>query len=101
VSGLDKELAALRGVVRRLEREGNKDSASLLESVASKIEASLKPARRRTLAPDVEVLLEAEGFVSRPGAAIMVFHPRTIIHHRSILIRATLQPQTGKSSGTP
>ena len=61
------ELAALHGVARRLERDGIKDSAVLLESLASKIEASLKPARRRTLAPDVEALLEAEGFASRPG----------------------------------
>ena len=64
---LADELAALHGVARRLEREGVKESATLLESLAHKIEASLKPARRRTLAPDVEALLEAEGFVSRPG----------------------------------
>jgi predicted DNA-binding transcriptional regulator YafY len=64
---LADELAALHGVARRLEREGVRESATLLESLASKIEASLKPARRRTLAPDIEALLEAEGFVSRPG----------------------------------
>lgn len=69
---LADELAALRGVARRLEGEGIKDSAALLESLAGKIEASLKPARRRMLAPDVEALLEAEGFASRPG-------PRPII----------------------
>lgn len=57
----------MHGVARRLEREGVKQSATLLESLASKIEASLKPARRRTLAPDIEPLLEAEGFASRPG----------------------------------
>ncbi len=64
---LAEELAALRGLAKRLEHEGIKDSADLLESLASKIEASLKPARRATLAPDVEALLEAEGFASRPG----------------------------------
>jgi len=64
---LADELAALRAVVRRLEGEGVKDSAALLENLATKIEASLKPARRRTLAPDIEALLEAEGFASRPG----------------------------------
>jgi predicted DNA-binding transcriptional regulator YafY len=64
---LAEELAALHGIARRLKREGDKDTAALLDSVANKIEASLKPARRRTLAPDVEALLEAEGFVSRPG----------------------------------
>jgi predicted DNA-binding transcriptional regulator YafY len=64
---LAEELAALRGVARRLESEGTGDSADLLESLACKIEASLKPARRRMLAPDVEALLEAEGFASRPG----------------------------------
>lgn len=64
---LADELAALRGVALRLEGEGIKDNAALLESLAEKIEASLKPARRRMLAPDVEALLEAEGFASRPG----------------------------------
>ncbi len=64
---LADELAALHGVARRLERDGGKGSAALLESLARKIEASLKPARRRMLAPDVEALLEAEGFASRPG----------------------------------
>jgi predicted DNA-binding transcriptional regulator YafY len=68
LSGIFREpladgLAALRGVAKRLAREG---------IFASKIEASLKPARRRTFAPDVEALLEAEGFASRPG-------PRPII----------------------
>jgi predicted DNA-binding transcriptional regulator YafY len=69
---LADELAALRGIARRLEHEGVKESAALLETLAAKIEASLKPARRRMLAPDVEALLEAEGFASRPG-------PRPII----------------------
>lgn len=64
---LADELAALHGIAKRLEHEGVKESATLLERLASKIEASLKPARRRTLAPDVEALLEAEGFASRPG----------------------------------
>ncbi len=64
---LADELAALHGIARRLEREGVKDSATLLESLAAKIEASLKPSRRRALAPDIEALLEAEGFASRPG----------------------------------
>ena len=64
---LADELAALRGVARRLAHDGLNDNAMLLESLTSKIEASLKPARRRMLAPDVEALLEAEGFASRPG----------------------------------
>lgn len=69
---LADELAALRGVARRLAHDGLNDSATLLESLTSKIEASLKPVRRRMLATDVEALLEAEGFASRPG-------PRPII----------------------
>jgi predicted DNA-binding transcriptional regulator YafY len=64
---LADELAALRSAARRLERDGRNDLAAPLDSLAAKIEASLKPARRRTLAPDVEALLEAEGFASRPG----------------------------------
>jgi predicted DNA-binding transcriptional regulator YafY len=69
---LAEELAALRGLARRLALDGLIDNATLLDSLAAKIEASLKPARRRTLAPDVEALLQAEGFASRPG-------PRPII----------------------
>jgi predicted DNA-binding transcriptional regulator YafY len=81
---LADELAALHGVTRRLKSEGLKDTATLLESLASKIESSLKPARRRTLAPDVEALLEAEGFVSRPG-------PRPVIAREAFaLIREAL-----------
>jgi predicted DNA-binding transcriptional regulator YafY len=81
---LAEELAALHGIVRRLKREGDKATAVLLDSVASKIEASLKPTRRRTLAPDVEALLEAEGFVSRPG-------PRPIISPQTFaLIRQAI-----------
>jgi predicted DNA-binding transcriptional regulator YafY len=66
------ELAALRGLARRLAHDGLTDNATRLDRLALKIEASLKPARRRTLAPDVEALLQAEGFASRPG-------PRPII----------------------
>jgi predicted DNA-binding transcriptional regulator YafY len=81
---LADELAALLGVARRLEHEGVKESAALLESLARKIEASLKPARRRTLAPDVETLLEAEGFASRPG-------PRPVVASQTFaLIREAL-----------
>jgi predicted DNA-binding transcriptional regulator YafY len=61
------ELATLRAVARRLEQEGTKDLAEMLETLATKIEATLKPTRRRTLAPDVEALLQTEGFVTRPG----------------------------------
>src|SRR5258708_5634777 len=64
---LADELATLRGVAKRLGGEGMKDSAALLESLTTKIEASLKPARRRTLAPDVRALLEAEGLPAPPG----------------------------------
>lgn len=78
------ELATLHGIARRLERDGVKESAALLESLACKIEASLKPARRRTLAPDVEALLEAERFASRPG-------PRPVIAPQTFaLIREAL-----------
>ena len=63
-----RRTCALRGVARQLAHDGLDDSAMLLEAYTSKIEASLKePARRRMLAPDVEALLEAEGFASRPG----------------------------------
>jgi proteasome accessory factor B len=66
-------------MAQRLAHDGLKESAAVLGSLASKIEASLKPARRRTLAPDVEALLEAEGFASRPG-------PRPIIAPQSFAL---------------
>ncbi len=56
----------------------------MLESLAGKIEASLKPARRRTLTPDVEALQEAEGLASRAG-------PRPVIAPQTFaLIREAL-----------
>jgi predicted DNA-binding transcriptional regulator YafY len=81
---LADELAVLRGLARRIAHEGLIDNATLLDSLAAKIEASLKPVRRRTLAPDVEALLEAEGFASRPG-------PRPIIASQTFaLIRQAI-----------
>ncbi len=82
---LADELAALRGVARRLEGEGIKESAALLESLASKIEASLKPARLRTLAPDVEALLEAEGFALRPGPRPIIASPTFALIRQALL----------------
>ncbi len=82
---LADELAALHGVARRLEREGIKENAALLESLSSKIEASLKPARRRTLAPDIEALLEAAGFASRSGPR-PVIAPQVFVEIRQALL---------------
>jgi predicted DNA-binding transcriptional regulator YafY len=82
---LADELAALHGVARRLAHDGLNDSAMLLESLTSKIEASLKPARRRMLAPDVEALLEAEGFASRPGPR-PVIAPNTFVLIRQAIL---------------
>jgi len=76
------ELAALRGVTKQLADDGLRERAELLASLASKIEASLKPSRRRTLAPDVEALLEAEGFASRPG-------PRPLIAPQTFVLRVS------------
>jgi len=81
---LADELATLHGIARKLAREGVGDSPALLESLATKIEASLKPARRRALAPDIEALLEANGFASRPG-------PRPAVPSQTFgLIRETI-----------
>lgn len=82
---LADELATLHGVARRLAHEGVKDSAILLESLASKIEASLKPTRRRRLAPDVEALLESQGFASRPGPK-QVVAPQTFALIREAIL---------------
>jgi predicted DNA-binding transcriptional regulator YafY len=82
---LANELAALHGVARRLKREDNRENAALLESLAYKIEASLKPARRRTLAPDIEALLEAEGFAFRPGPR-PVIAPQTFAQIREAVL---------------
>ena len=82
---LADELATLRGVARHLANDGLRDRAEMLETLASKIEASLKPSRRRTLAPDVEALLEAEGFASRPGPRPLIAPQTFVLIRRAIL----------------
>lgn len=79
------ELAALRGVTKQLADDGLTERAGLLATLASKIEASLKPSRRRTLGPDVEALLEAEGFASRPGPRSLIAPQTFVLIRRAIL----------------
>lgn len=75
---------------KRLEREGRKDLAAPLNSFAAKIEVSLKPARRRMLAPDIEAVLEAEGFASRPGPRLLIPPESFVVVRQAILQRRRL-----------
>jgi predicted DNA-binding transcriptional regulator YafY len=83
---LADELAALRGTARRLAHEGVNETAALLQSLASKMDSSLKPARRRMLSPDVDALLEAEGFASRPGPRSMIAPETFALIHQALLV---------------
>ncbi len=61
------ELAALEGAIRLLERDNREDDANRLSELSAKLRALLRPEIARRVAPDLEVLLEAEGLAMRPG----------------------------------
>lgn len=79
------ELAAMHTAIRKFKHEGNNAIGDLLESLARKIEASLKPAQQRRLSPDIEALLESEGFASRPGPR-PVIAPQTLASIREAIL---------------
>lgn len=61
------ELAACRLAVAHLSRHGLEGEARQLESLCDKVLALLPRQRLHRLAPDFEALLDAQGFVARPG----------------------------------
>jgi predicted DNA-binding transcriptional regulator YafY len=66
------ELAALDFAVADLAREGQAREARLLEELKAKILALVPGPTATRLAPDHDALLEAQGFVARPGPRPLV-----------------------------
>lgn len=48
------------------------DKQQILQNVIHKIKAGIKPDVFRKIAPDAEALLEAEGFICRPGPKLLI-----------------------------
>jgi predicted DNA-binding transcriptional regulator YafY len=67
VSFNSEELAVLEAVAQLAGRENMTTQACMLEGIAEKIRALLKPDFRRRVEPDLELLTEAEGLAMRPG----------------------------------
>jgi predicted DNA-binding transcriptional regulator YafY len=61
------ELAVLESAVRLLEDQGRDLDAATLAGLSSKLRAIMPSAHAHRVEPDVEALLEAEGFACRPG----------------------------------
>ena len=61
------ELAELRAAARALDDAGGHARAALLRGLSAKVEAALRPAVRRRLAPDLDALVLAEGHALQAG----------------------------------
>lgn len=61
------ELADMEMAINLLEQESLPDQAQNLKNVATKIRGLMKHETLRTVEPDLEALIEAEGFAMRPG----------------------------------
>lgn len=62
-----EELVALHNASEKFRRDGMDEQSKLISNVASKFQGLLLPEAIPRLAPDYEVLLQAEGLASRPG----------------------------------
>ncbi len=62
-----EEIMALENAIKLADRDGQTDQAETLKSLLMKIQALQPDKQRRITEPDLEVLLEAEGFAYRPG----------------------------------
>lgn len=65
------DLAALETAAEQARRDGRDHDAGSLRATLEKLRALLRPDLARRLEPDVEALIEAQGFAMRPGP-----HPR-------------------------
>lgn len=64
------ELSALDFAIKRLSRDGRVDHADALRGLATKVRGLIDPDRRPRIEADEEMLLQAEGFVLRPGPRV-------------------------------
>ena len=67
-----EEVALLETLKTLLEKNNMADKTETLERLTDKIKANVKPDVMRRLEPDVEVLMEAEGFICRPGPKLKI-----------------------------
>jgi predicted DNA-binding transcriptional regulator YafY len=98
------ELADLEVAARLLRRENQRTRAASVEGVVSKIKAALKADAIRKIEPDLEALLEAEGFALRPGprpvirAEVLTVLRRAVKESSQVYIRYRAR-QTGRRTG--
>ena len=67
-----EDVSLLESLKRMLNKKGMEDKAETLDRLTTKIKALVKPEVMRRLEPDVEALMEAEGFICRPGPKLPV-----------------------------
>lgn len=67
-----EELSALETACTLLDTKQLQDKKDILQDTINKIKASIKPDVYRKIEPDAEALLEAEGFICRPGPKLVI-----------------------------
>lgn len=67
-----EELSALETAKELFENKQMVEKSLVLDKVIDKIKACIKPDVIRRIEPDAEVLLEAEGFICRPGPRLVI-----------------------------
>lgn len=67
-----EELSALKLAAMRYHHSGESADADALDGLAAKLDAFLPRAKMRKFEPDIELILEATGMLSRPGPKIDV-----------------------------
>src|SRR5437868_6287009 len=68
VTGISaEELAALNTALGLMRREAMGEPLARLETLSSKLKATIHPDAARRIEPDLEILVEAEGIALRPG----------------------------------
>lgn len=67
-----EELSVLEITASLLENKQLQGKKDIFQNIINKIKASIKPDVFRKIEPDAEALLEAEGFICRPGPKLMI-----------------------------
>lgn len=67
-----EELSVLETAKEMFIQKQMADKKDILERLISKVKASIKPDVIRKIEPDAEALLEAEGFICRPGPKLII-----------------------------
>lgn len=98
-----EELSVLEMAASLFENKQLKDKKEVFENIINKIKASIKTDVFRRIEPDAEALLEAEGFICRPGPKLKIDNQIISIIKQAILechqIKITyLNKKTGKTS---